>query len=389
MDLTAAFDHVNRRLLFKTIHQRLASTNQSSANIEILEKLYETTKAFLQNDNPDRDWFETSSGVRQGVQEGPPLYNLYSDFVIRVYDDKKFSAGINGLGITYHIPSEATNRAQRAEAPASGVCDDSDCGYADDTAIICWNEDDLQTCMTIFYQTFTDFGLNLNLLKTESMIMNWNISGDDVYPQSILTINGKAIKNVSAFKYLGVWIKNNSIHIGKEEVEHRVASAHNAFAENRKLLTNQNIELSTRIDFLKALVRSRLTYGCHAWRPSSPELSKFETTYRYFLRCMIWNGHSRINPPSSDDDLEDTLDDDSIDWRYKINNQELYRITKTGTIEEFYRNQQNNWMSHIIRRSNNNICKILTFDTVTRTKRGWKIPTILERANRILRSNSQ
>ena len=218
MDLTAAFDHVNRRLLFKTIHQRLASTNQSSANIEILEKLYETTKAFLQNDNPDRDWFETSSGVRQGAQEGPPLYNLYSDFVIRVYDDKKLSAGINGLEITYHIPSEATNRTQRAEAPASGVCDDSDCGYADDTAIICWNEDDLQTCMTIFYQTFTDFGLNLNLLKTESMIMNWNISGDDVYPQSILAINGKAIKMYLPLNILECGLKTTAYTLEKKKL---------------------------------------------------------------------------------------------------------------------------------------------------------------------------
>ena len=81
IDLTAAFDHVNRELLFKSIRQRLVATNQGSVNFEILEKLYNDTSAFMQNDHPDRDSFKISSGVRQGAQEGPPLYNLYSDFV--------------------------------------------------------------------------------------------------------------------------------------------------------------------------------------------------------------------------------------------------------------------------------------------------------------------
>ena len=124
----------------------------------------------------------------------------------------------------------------------------------------------------------TDFGLNVNHTKTESMILNWNTSSDGTYPQSILSMNGNVIKNVTSFKYLGVWIKHNSIHIGKDEVQHRVASAHNAFDDNRKLLTNQSIALSTRVDFLKALVRSRLTYGCHAWRPNYAELRKIEST---------------------------------------------------------------------------------------------------------------
>ena len=296
-----------------------------------------------------------------------------------MYEDKKKNNGISGLSIPYQIPFEATDRAQRLNAPASGICDDDDYGYADDTAIICWNEEDLQMCMTIFYQTFTDYGLNVNLTKTESMIINWNTSYDGTYPQSIISMNGSLIKNVTSFKYLGVWINYDSIHIGKDEVQHRVASAHNAFSDNRKLLTNQSIALSTRVDFLNALVRSRLTYGCHAWRPNYAELSKIESTYRFFLRCMLWNGHSRINPPSSEDDLEESIEDDNVDWHYKVTNLELYQKTKTKPIEDFHRKQQNNWISHIIRRRNDNICKILTFDSVKRTKRGRKTPSILER----------
>ena len=98
-----------------------------------------------------------------------------------------------------------------------------------------------------------------------------------------------------------------NLHIGTEKLNHQVNSAHAAFSENRNLLTNVNIKLETRVMFLNSLVRTRLTYGCHTWRPSSAEVSKINATYNYFLRCMIWNGHQRVNPPphSNDQELSD------------------------------------------------------------------------------------
>ena len=136
--------------------------------------------------------------------------------------------------------------------------------------------------------------------------------------------------------------------------------------------------------FLKSFVRSRLTYGCHAWRPSHVELNKIESTYRYFMRCMIWNGHARVNPPprqsanSSSDELDEIQDD--VDWSYIISNEKLYHITQASTIQEYMTQQQINWISHIIRRENNNVCKILTFHSTKRTKLGRKNLTVLERA---------
>ena len=147
--------------------------------------------------------------------------------------------------------------------------------------------------MNILFTVFNDHGLTINTDKNETMITNRNDLVDGHYPTSIVSLNGKTLKNVISFKYLGVWITNNCLHIGKQEMEHRINSAHNAFAENRNLLTNKNIHLNTRIMFLNSLVRSRLTYGCHAWKPNSQEINKIDSTYRYFLRCMVWNGHTR------------------------------------------------------------------------------------------------
>ena len=383
IDLTAAFDHVDRKLLFKTVKNRLPP-NSTNANIAILENLYSDTRSFLQNDKQNNA-FPTSSGVRQGGTEGPPLYNLYSDYTLRVYDNRKTQAGVEGLNVPYFIPHEATNREQRSYAPSSGTSQDDDVGYADDLGVFAWSQEELQICINILANVFEEFGLEINLDKTKTMIINFTTTTDNNYPESIICINNKTIENTPSFKYLGVWITYNKLSIGNEELEHRINSAHIAFSENRKLLTNMNVGLQTRMMFLNALVRSRLTYGCHCWRPNAQELSKIQSTYHYFLRCMVYNGHKRVNPPArqasdsaSSTSSTESSDDDDVDWSYKITNKKLLNITCTESIKQFYEKQQHNFVAHIIRRENNNIAKNLMFHNVVRTKRGRKSPSILE-----------
>ena len=281
--------------------------------------------------------------------------------------------------ILYNIPDEATNRTQKDKASPSGQYDDNDSGYADDLAAAAWTINDLQIIVNILYQVFSEFGLAMNLEKTETMVLNWNHSSDGEYPQSIVSINNAPVQNSLSFKYLGVWLTGDNINIGKDELNHRVNSAHNAFAENRKLLTNMHVHLGTRIMFLESLVRSRLTYGCHAWRPTQAEISKIESTYRYFLRCMIWNGHARVNPPQENHDSSDETDDD-IDWSYVITNEKLYQITNSSSISEFVEKRRIHWISHVIRRENSDVCKILTFHSTKRKEIGRKCQSILERA---------
>ena len=131
-------------------------------------------------------------------------------------------------------------------------------------------------------------------------------------------------------------------------MEYRVNSAFNAHAENKKLLTNKSIRLHTRILFLNTLVRSRLVYGCHAWRPTSSELSKINAAYNYMLRSMMHDGHTRVNPPPPQLDSsdayscsnEDPLDGTLYDWSYILNNQEPYETAQPTSISEYYENQQ-------------------------------------------------
>ena len=50
------------------------------------------------------DKFDLTVGVRQGGLESPMLYNLYMDFVLRIYMNLCKEKGINFLNLKYKIP---------------------------------------------------------------------------------------------------------------------------------------------------------------------------------------------------------------------------------------------------------------------------------------------
>ena len=90
------------------------------------------TKSYLVDEDPSKDSFETTSGVRQGGNESPNLFNFYLDYAIRVYRHRCEQEGLPDLDVICSIPNEATNRQQRSQSPYNGTCNDSDGGYADD-----------------------------------------------------------------------------------------------------------------------------------------------------------------------------------------------------------------------------------------------------------------
>ena len=387
VDLTAAYDHIPRKFMFQSIRNRLPPGEYKC--LDIIEKLYEKTRSFMKGDK-EEDSFECGAGVRQGGNESGMCYNLYSDYAIRVWQAECLKRGLPTLGIQYVIPNEATNREQRAECNCHGTVEDCECGFADDTGIHSWNLETLQTSVQLLYDTFARFGLHINISKTETMIWNWNEEKDGPYPSSIISINETKLKNVKEFKYLGVWNTYNNIHIGEREVNYRIGSAAAAYSKHRQLLTNRNIWLSTRVKFLNAYVRSRLTYGCQSWRPTQKELNKLDAIYNSYLRRIITGGYRRKNPPpkkknvnETDDEppVEDELTGDNelladeephtyeeqpvdYDMSFVISNERLYDITGQRPLRLFFHQQQENWMKHVIRQPNSSLVKALTFESV-------------------------
>ena len=81
VDLTAAFDHVERGWMFKSIRSRCPEGFNQTL-IELMETLYaNTTTALAESPN---DIFELNIGVQQGGPESP----LFMDFIMGVFLEK-------------------------------------------------------------------------------------------------------------------------------------------------------------------------------------------------------------------------------------------------------------------------------------------------------------
>ena len=86
--------------MFNSILNRLPS-DVNTKIIKLLKSLFNATTTSLA-ETPD-DCFQLDLGVRQGGPESPMLYNLFMDFVMRVFLKKCSDNGIKFLNLKYNI----------------------------------------------------------------------------------------------------------------------------------------------------------------------------------------------------------------------------------------------------------------------------------------------
>ena len=171
VDLTAAFDHVVRKWMFKSIYQRFPPGADTTL-IELLEALYAYTTTSLA-ETPE-DLFELVLGVRQGGPESPPLYNLFMDYVMRIFMDLCDKRNIRFLKLKFRIPSTATTRGERLNKTDKGALNADWAGYADDLELIFEDADNLQKGLNALEETFSRYNLSINTTKTKTMIFNYH-----------------------------------------------------------------------------------------------------------------------------------------------------------------------------------------------------------------------
>jgi len=346
VDLSAAFDHVQRSWLFKSIMSRFPSDADKSL-IDLLKSLYAHTTTSL-DDSAD-GIFETKSGVRQGGPESPLLFNLFIDFVMRIYINECRMNGIKFLPLKYFIPRHAS----QTDTAAAGSFDMDWIGYADDLLFTFDDKVSLQRGLKLLNSTFQRFNLKINVTKTKTMILNC----ENDYPDTIASLNGKPIDNVESFLYLGCIIKYNEPTTGDTELNLRVDVAENAFYSHGKNLMNQKIALKTRVQILNSLVRSRLTYSCPVWTLTSSQQDKINSAYTSTLRKMVKNGYKRKENQ----------------WSFVYTNDNIRRICQTSDVLTFVTNQQRNYAAHIIREDNSSIAKRLFFNNDKTRMQGRQI----------------
>ena len=349
VDLSAAFDHANRKWLFKSLKQRFPN-EESNTLIDLLESLYSYTTTSIGKSETNK--FELFVGLRQGGAESPTLYNLYMDYVMRIFIQECNTKRIKFPEFSYMIPHSASknndfslgNYGNRA---VSWV------GYADDIALAFENISDMNNGLGILNRIFKRYQLNINASKTKTMIVNYQ-GQDDEYPDVICNINGSEVKNVKVFKYIGANIHFREFATGDTEINQRIESAECKFYEHAKKLMNFKIALTTRVSILNALIRSRLTFGCQTWIITTTQRNRLNSFYCGLLRRMIRGGYKR---------KEDRM-------AFVMTNDAILGICRTEKIEAYVERLQQKFLAHIIRREDSAIVKQLTFNNDPVRKRG-------------------
>ena len=161
--------------------------------IRLITNLYWDKRAIIRTEKGITKEVEIKKGVRQGCILSPILFNLYSECLIREAIEGEPGLKINGKNI-------------------------NNIRFADDTAIIAENEEDLQNLLNKITLTCEEYGMALNVKKTKTMVIDKK--------NSIVTniyVNGEKLEQVKKYKYLGSWITED----GKctEEVKNRTGQA--------------------------------------------------------------------------------------------------------------------------------------------------------------------
>ena len=265
IDLRAAYDHIDRNMLFSVLAIRTKAPKLTA----ILKALYTGTIAAIKH---TIDQFQVHTGCRQGGIESPVLFNIYMDFVLRCAEHQVLIKHPNtGLKYSYHIKSESSTRKQRSVHKLSANDRLRMLLYADDIVLFCEDIDELQSVLNIYDETFSRFGLTIAIDKTKTI--SFNVPEDTMLMSSIISLRDEPIENVRQFKYLGHVLSNETSR-SPAFINHQIASAYSKWNEIKSVLLDKRIFLSTRIKFLEACVRSRLLYSVQAWQLNAREMQK-------------------------------------------------------------------------------------------------------------------
>ena len=363
VDLSSAFDWCKRPWVFESMRHVIGD----SKLIDLLENMYSKTTAYLRGKTDEV--FKSTCGVRQGGTESPVGYNCLAQMAMDTFVDRCKIEGLNDFSIPYEIPISASKNGEKLK----GYSIINWLGYADDLVLWAFDRETLEKKTKILWDVFIEFGLCMNLEKTETLILNWE-NGEfpvekpkdlpenfKIYPNSLFEINDFPIKNSTDFKYLGGTLQVDDSSVGNLEIENRITAGTCKFYELKPFFSNNKIYLSSRVAFFRSLVMTRLTYLCQTWTITNVQTKKLQSTICQLLRSMVKGGQKRLSPESYTRQNGTTAEFS----RYRFSNEEILKIAKMEPVSEYILKQQTNWIGHCVRAEDTTFIKQLVTQGLT------------------------
>ena len=248
IDYSKAFDRVHHSQLI----QCLEKIGIDGKDIRVIANLYWHQKAAIRVQDQLSPLIPIQRGVRQGCVLSPYLFNIYTEFIFRESNDLE--------GITIH--GQNINNLR----------------YADDTALIADNKDNLQKIVNKVKEVSSRGGLEMNVKKTKTMVTSRKPENKTIE----IKVDNEILQQVHKFIYLGTEISEEAK--SEIEIERRTNIAKEKFSKIAHLLTSKKLKISTKLRIVKCYVYSIFTYGCESWTLSKVLEAKIDAVEMWCLR---------------------------------------------------------------------------------------------------------
>ncbi len=253
IDYEKAFDQVYH----SDIMDSIMNLDIDGKDIRLIQSLYWDQSASVKIDGGQSDTFPIKRGVRQRCVHSPKLFNLYTENIFK--NVKEFrGVSIGGRNVNY-----------------------LSLRYADNTALLAENEEQLQRIVDEVKTRSESMGLMMNITKTKVMLVHRSKETKELK----INVDGKQIEQVKKFKYLGQQITDDGRC--NSEVKARIAIAKDSYIKLKDVLTSKKSKLTTRKRLVRCYILSTLLYASETWTLSKEIQDKIEAFEMWIYRKMF------------------------------------------------------------------------------------------------------
>jgi hypothetical protein len=272
IDLTKAYDTVNRVLLWKL----LARYGIPDRLIKIIRSMHEGMKAKLNLDVGVSEEIPINNGLRQGCVKAPVLFNLF--FAAVMFEAMRGLPEGSGIGVKFKLDGKLWNNRRLQSKTAREEFIRELC-YADDCGLVSHTPEELQDFMTRVGEACGKYGLTISFKKTEVMKQ---ATGDSNNDEVKIELDGKDLKVVDQFTYLGSTVTDDDTL--DKEISSRLQKAGAAYGKLcKRVWKPSGITVQTKIAVYRACILSILLYGCQTWNTYKKHVDRLE---RFNARCL-------------------------------------------------------------------------------------------------------
>ena len=264
-DLRKAFDTVDRTFLLFNL---LSKYQIGGKFLKILADIYRDNEMYIKLSAGLTMPFKTTVGVKQGCVLSPLIFNLFINDLPDQFDS---------LCDPVHL------------GDPQGLCDhQGQCGhqlqalmYADDVVIFSQSAGGLKRAIAITVNYFNNINLSVNFEKSQVMVFNVRGLLLDKDPDHIFQVNGRKLKVVSEYTYLGFkLVPSGSASYGSEELFSKARRSW--FAISNLVYRHKRMPTDRAYQIFDQLVASIGLYNCESWLPVIMSKKSFANAQNLF-----------------------------------------------------------------------------------------------------------